>query len=654
MPTPSYLLSAMLIMLAAISTIWTTGCAPSPGARPNPSASDAASHPMVEQPSAVSVDPMAGTGEAASGMAATGNAATDEPTRPNAREPKPADEPAAAAPGDDDVQPNERRASEVGSESENASNAERSVPLEPAADAAQTSGDSKIDGDANATRGGVASVVPTATSTDGRVVSGDWPCWGGDIQRNMANATTGIGIDFEPAPTADAGRGLLWVAQLGSQTYGNPVVADGKVYVGTNNSAGYRPRHRGDRGCLLCFDAQTGRFLWQLTREKLPQGRANDWPDQGICSAPFVEGDRMWLVTNRCELICLDTAGFYDHQNDGPYTDEPDAELQDADIVWVLDMIGTLGVFPHNLATSSPIVVGDLVYVLTSNGVDESHVKLPAPDAPSFIAVNKLTGEIAWTDNSPRDAILHGQWSSPAAGMVNGRMQVYFPAGNGWLYALDARTGEHIWRFDLNPKDAKWELGGRGTRNSIVATPVFFENSVILGGGQDPEHGDGIGHLYRIDATRQGDVSPMTPDNRPNPNSAQIWHWGGIDPDGTRTGEKGGECFRRTLSTVAIRDGLVYAPDLSGRIHCVDFATGQRYWEADVFATVWGSPMVADGKLFLGDEDGILSVFATGRTMNKLAEIEFPSSIYSTPTISHGVMYVSDRSRLYAIATQAP
>jgi len=492
----------------------------------------------------------------------------------------------------------------------------------------------------------------TAAASGERVVTGDWPCWGGDIHRNMANATTGISIDFQPAEDPKDGKNVRWTARLGSQTYGNPVVAGGKVFVGTNNGGEYRAKHDGDRGCVLCFEEATGKFLWQLTREKLPQGRENDWPEQGICSTPFVEGDRMWVVTNRCELMCVDTEGFYDGENDGPYTDEADSEEQDADIVWILDMIEDLGVFPHNLATSSPAVHEDNVFILTSNGVDEAHLELPAPRSPSFMAVNKKTGEIVWEDNTPLDRVLHGQWSSPAMGIVNGQAQVYMPGGDGWLYALDAKTGEHIWKFDLNPKDSKWELGGRGSRNSIIATPVFHENSVILGVGQDPEHGEGLGHIYRIDATKKGDLSPTTPDNTPSPNSGQIWHLGGIDEDGSQTGEKGAEAFRRTMSTVAISDGLVFAPDLSGRIHCIDFETGKRYWEADVLAAIWGSPMVADGKMLVGDEDGIVSVFVADKELKKLKEIEFDSSIYSTPTIANGVIFITDRSRLYAIATQ--
>ncbi|QDT64847.1 outer membrane protein assembly factor BamB family protein [Calycomorphotria hydatis] len=495
-----------------------------------------------------------------------------------------------------------------------------------------------------------------------RVVTGDWPMWGGDISRNMVNATTDVSLDIEPAEKAGEGKNLLWVSELGSQTYGNPVVANGCVLVGTNNGGGYRPQHPAneDRGVIICFNEGSGEFLWQLTREKLKQGRVNDWPEQGICSTPAVDGNRVFVVTNRCEVMCVDLEGFYDGENDGPITDEVDHETLDADIIWKLDMIEDLGVFPHNLATSSPVVLGDYVYVLTSNGVDEAHLEIPAPRSPSFICLNKETGELVWEDNTPFDKILHGQWSSPAIGMVNDEAQILMPGGDGWLYAFAAEAddegfGKILWKFDLNPKDSKWELGGRGTRNNIVSTPVFIDNSVILSVGQDPEHGEGVGHIYRIDATKSGDISPTIPDEAggwaENPNSGEIWHYGGVDEDGDLTGRKGELIYRRTISTVAVADGLVIAPDLSGFVHCLDFETGKRLWEYDMFAACWGSPMVVDGRVLIGDEDGDLTILPLAKELpngdEALAEIPFNSSIYSTPTIANGCLFVSDRSRLY-------
>ena len=487
-------------------------------------------------------------------------------------------------------------------------------------------------------------------------IGGDWPMWGGEPHRNMVNLTTGLDVGFQAATKPEDGKNLLWTAQLGSQTYGNPVISGGKVFVGTNNGAERRASEKGDRGVVMCFNEADGTFLWQLTREKLSQGRVNDWPEQGICSTSAAEGDRVWVVTNRAELMCLDVEGFHDGENDGPYSEETLSEKEDADVVWSLDLIGDLDVFPHNLATSSPLIVGDNVYIVTSNGVDEAHLQIPAPRAPSFICVNKTTGELVWESNEPFDQILHGQWSSPSAGEIDGKTQIFFAGGDGWLYAFDPAGdgdggGKILWKFDCNPKDSRWELGGRGTRNNIISTPVFHENSVLVAVGQDPEHGEGVGHFYRIDASKQGDVSPQIDDGnggwKENPDSAQVWHLGGTDETGELTGRKGELIFRRTISTAAVADGLVVMPDLSGFVHCVDFKTGKRLWVHDMFAACWGSPMIADGKIFIGDEDGELTILGLGQTEDEQEVKSFDSSIYSTPTIANGKMFVSDRSRLY-------
>lgn len=487
-------------------------------------------------------------------------------------------------------------------------------------------------------------------------LSGDWPMWGGTPGRNMHSPAKGLSLDFNLREN----KNVVWSSQLGSQSYGNPTVAGGKVFVGTNNGAEYRPKHKGDRGVVLCFDEKNGTLLWQLTREKLPIGQVQDWPEQGICSSGIVEGDRYWVVTNRCELMCVDTEGFHDGENDGPYTEEVDAEELDADIVWRLDMIEELGVFPHNLATSSPVIYEDMVFIVTSNGVDEAHLELPNPRAPSFLGVNKTTGEVVWENNTPGDTVLHGQWSSPALGMVNGKPQVIFPSGNGWIYAFEPKTGEEIWKCDLNPKEAVYELGGAGTRNEVIATPVFFENSVIVGVGQDPEHGEGTGHLWRIDATKTGDVSgelgEIGSPGTPNPNSGVIWHYGGVDDDkGTVTGTPGESIFRRTMSTAAIDNGLVFVADLSGFVHCLDFATGKRYWVHDLLSAVWGSPMSVDGMVMIGNEDGKLTVFrAMGEDAEVIAEFDTVnySSIYSTPCVANGHLFLADRNRLYCIKVQ--
>jgi len=451
---------------------------------------------------------------------------------------------------------------------------------------------------------------------------GDWPMWGGSPDRNMVSGETGIPAEWN----IEKKLNIKWIAPLGSQTYGNPVIYRGKIFVGTNNTGEYRPKIKGDKGVVMCLDEKTGKMLWQATHDKLPSGRVNDWPEQGICSSPFVEGDRLYYVSNRCEVVCADTEGFLDGENDGPYREEKYNEKQDADFVWILDMIDELGVFPHNLATASPVVAEGLVFALTSNGVDEGHLNLPSPDAPDFIAVDKKTGKVVWERSDSGRKTFHGQWSSPAYGVVAGKSQVIFGAGDGWCYAYEPKTGELLWKFNLNPPGAKYILGGRGTANEVIATPVIQDNKVFVCVGQDPEHGEGIGHFYCIDATKRGDITE----------TGRVWH-------------RGGEDFHRSISTCAIADGLVYAADLSGFLYCLDEKTGQLYWKHDTFSAIWGSPYVVDGKVMLGTEDGDVLVFTHGKEKKLLATNAMENSVYTTPVAANGVLYVTNRRALFAI-----
>ncbi len=451
---------------------------------------------------------------------------------------------------------------------------------------------------------------------------GDWPMWGGSTDRNMVSGETGIPGEWD----AKSKKNIKWSMPLGSQTYGNPVISKGKIYVGTNNRGEFRPHSKGDKGIMLAFDEKSGKMLWQATHDKLPTGQVNDWPEQGICSSPAVEGDRLYYVSNRCEVVCADAEGFHDGENDGPFKDEKWTEKEDADFVWVLDMIEELGVFPHNLATASPVIGGDTIFIITSNGVDEGHLDMPAPDAPAFIAVDKKTGKVLWEKSYPGKGTLHGQWSSPTYGVIDGKPQAIFAGGDGWCYSLDPKTGEIIWKFDLNPKDSVWLLGGRGTRNNIIGTPVIYDNKVFLNVGQDPEHGEGVGHLYAIDATKTGDVTE----------SGRIWHVGGED-------------FHRSISTVAIADGLLYAADLSGFLYCFDVKTGKRHWRYDVASAVWGSPYVVDGKVMLGTEDGDVHVLKHGAELKPINVNHLDNSVYTTPVAANGVLYITNRRMLFAI-----
>jgi outer membrane protein assembly factor BamB len=449
--------------------------------------------------------------------------------------------------------------------------------------------------------------------------------FGNTFSRNMVSDEKGLPGDWD----VKTGRNVKWWADVGSQAYAGPVIAGGKVFVGTNNDGVRNPALLNDRGVVMAFAETTGEFLWQMTHEKLTSGRVNDWPQQGVCSTPFVEGKRLYYVSNRATVVCLDTEGFKDG-NDGPFTDEKAKGPTDGDVVWEYDLMAELDVFPHNLAVSSPLVVDGILYATTGNGVDEGHINIPVPDAPSFVAIDAATGKLVWESNLPGKNILHGTWSNPTYGVVKGRPMVVFPGGDGWVYSFEPKTGKLLWKFDANPKDSVWVLGGRGTRNNLISTAVLWEDRVYIGVGQDPEHGEGVGNFWCIDASLDGDVT----------GKGAVWHRGGND-------------FHRTISTAAIHDGIVYAADLSGFLYALDARTGELHWKHDLLAAVWGSPFVADGRVYIGDEDGDIAILKAGKTKEVIAEPNIGVSVYSTPVAKSGGLFVLGRNRIFAMRTGA-
>jgi len=502
----------------------------------------------------------------------------------------------------------------------------------------------------------------------------DWPMWGRTNDRNMYSPERGLPASFDPGRSKPGStevdlattKNVKWVARLGSQSYGNVVVAQGRALIGTNNDPPHDPRYPGDRSLLLCLDETTGALLWQFTVPKLKEGRANDWENLGILSSPVIADKRAYLVTSRGELACLDLNGLADG-NDGPFRDEARYVVQDvvldrgqpterpapplppgskdADIIWVYDLMTELGVFPHNAANSSPLVLGDLVYTCTGNGQDWTGANVPSPFSSSFVALDRRTGALAGEDDAaigPR--VFLGQWSSVAAGTVNGRPLLFGGGGDGVLYALDAvpaLAGDHpwlkkVWWFDCNPPEYKTKngkpikYGDSDGPSEINATPVFYKNRVYVAIGQEPEHGEGVGRLVCVDATKTGDLT----------RTGLLWDFRGI---------------HRSLSTVSIdpESGLLFVADYSGFVYCLEADTGKVCWTHDLKSHVWGSTLVADGKVYLGDEDGDVLVLAAGREKRIISQTSLNGPVYSSPVVANGTLYIASATQLYAIRAGA-
>jgi len=423
------------------------------------------------------------------------------------------------------------------------------------------------------------------------------------------------------------GRNIVWSVELGNETFGRPVVVGDAVYVGTDNSRRINPAIEEDAGVLMAFHAKDGTFLWQDVAPRVERG-LREFLLPSTTSAPYVEGNRLYYVTAECQLRCLDTQGFRDGENNGPYREEVFQDNAAADIVWELDMCGRLGVFPHEATNSEVSPVGDLLMVSTSNGQNEGHTRVPSPRAPSLIAVDKRSGEVVWRAIGPAEQVLHGQWSSPVAANVHGRIQVLFGGGDGWLRSYDAASGHEVWRFDGNPKNARFlPRPGVLSRGSIIASPVFDDGRVFVAMGQSPGHGNGPSLIHAINPNGQGDVT----------GSRLLW-----------TSREVG----RVVGTPIAKDGLLYVGDLGGTIHCLDAATGAHVWKHETNEAIWGSLLLAGDRLYVGNVEGTMTVLRAGRRKQLLGQIEMDAPLYSPPALVGDALYLATANRLYLIAAK--
>lgn len=496
-------------------------------------------------------------------------------------------------------------------------------------------------------RGFVVCFVVGTCLAWGAASAADQPQWGERHSRNMVSAETGLPGHFDLA----TGENVKWVASLGSDAYASPAIASGRVLIGASNATPRDPRHQGDRAVLLCLDEADGSLVWQSVVPRLEDDVYLDWPNIGWCSPVSMEGDRVYSVTNRYEVVCLDLKGLTDG-NDGPFLDEgrhmtprgePVMEVGelDGDIIWLTDMQQAVGMYPHDSAHCSVLIDGPYLYTNTSNGVDNTHQVIRSPEAPSLIAIDKATGRVVAQDGQgigPR--IFHSTWSSPALGEVGGRRLIFFGGGDGVCYAFEAlahdampesvETLKLVWRFDCDPDAPKEDVRSyqRNLRESpsvIKGMPVFYKDRVYLTVGGDIWWGKRQAWLKCIDATQTGDITE----------TGEIWSY---------------PLEMHASSTPAIADGLVFATDCRGLLHCVDAETGEPYWTHKLGREIWGSALVADGKVYVGSRGRDFHIFAASKEKTVLFSTEFEAPICSTPVAANGTLYVATMDRLYAFA----
>lgn len=471
--------------------------------------------------------------------------------------------------------------------------------------------------------------------------------WGGGISPNMTS--TAMGLPADPGTVKP-----LWELKLGTHQYSLPTLDRGRIYIAANDVGVVRPGYTPSYGgVLMCVEQATGKQVWQLASPRFVGGIKPPYHfDQfscGICSGPLVDGDRVYVVTGRGEIMCADRNGQA-NGNDGPFLNEleymeisstPPAKLEpsDGDILWLYNMVTELDVAPHDVCGSTLLVVDDLLYACTSNGIDSKHDKVTRPDAPSLIVLDKKTGKLVARDDEKIGLrLLHGAWSSPTFGRVNGRPLIFFGGADGILYAFEPPMPttdgsvsklKKVWSYDANPpdfrmRDGKPMLYSQYNHNradgpsEIIGAPVFDNGRVYVAIGQSPLHGAGRGCLSCVDAATGN----------------KVWAT---------------EEISRSLATVALADGLIYLPDITGNLSCFDAGTGRRYWCHPMEGKAWcASAFVADGKVYAGTEENVLWVLKASRDLQVLSRSQLKSAM-ATAVAADGVLYLPTQRSLLAI-----
>jgi len=186
-----------------------------------------------------------------------------------------------------------------------------------------------------------------------------------------------------------------------------------------------------------------------------------------------------------------------------------------------------------------------------------------------------------------------------------------------------------VWQFDFDPAPPKtnvhrYNSNRRESPSNFYAMPVFHHNRLYVAGGGDIWWGKNEAWLKCLDATGAGDTTT----------NALVWSY---------------QLQKHVLSTPAIDHGLVFIADCGHTFHCVDAETGKPCWTHELKGEAWASPLVADGKVYLGTRSGAFYVFAAAREKKLLSTIELDRPISSTATAANGVLYIATMNRLYAL-----
>ena len=344
---------------------------------------------------------------------------------------------------------------------------------------------------------------------------------------------------------------------------------------------------------VACFDAETGEPLWEH-RFNVYQTTV-PWTRVGWAN---VTGDPetgyLYVQGVGGTFLCLDS--------------------RDGRVVWERNLIEELGFMEgYGGRTQTPTVDEGRVIVTFSNTSWGSQSR---PLHRSF-AFDKRTGELLWWSAPGASQADKNAQSTPLIAVIDGRRLVIQGNGGGWIFALEARTGKKVWGF---------ELSKRGINTSVVVD----ETTVYASHSEENVDEGTMGRVVAIDATGEGDV--------------------------TTTHERWRAPISAGYSSLIVHDGRVFVVDNSANLHALDAATGEEIWDLNVGTVGKGSPVWADGKIYLLEVNGRVQIVAPGETSGELLATEVitlpngrPAEIYGSPAVAYGRLYFTTEEGFYSI-----
>jgi len=256
---------------------------------------------------------------------------------------------------------------------------------------------------------------------------------------------------------------------------------------------------------------------------------------------------------------------------------------------------------------SSPLLFEDSLYVQVLHGMKT--------DAPSYVMrINKKDGKTVWKVDRPTNAIRESpdSYTTPALLRV-GRSTEIVITGGDCATGHDLATGKELWRANgLNPDNNQ--------NYRIVASPIVFNDIIYT-----PTR---IRPLLAFKVGGRGDITT----------SHLLWSFAN-GPD---------------VPTPVTDGKYFYIVNDRGIMWCLDAKTGAEIYGQQRIkpGTYSGSPVLADGKIYVTNEDGLTTVVAAGPKFEVLAENPLNDYVLSSPAISDGRIYIRTAQNLYAIGTK--